>query len=243
MPPCLCGEFFQEIHQLPGAGSLVTDNKMKLLLTGFEPFGNSQLNPSEEVVHALAEKEIDGVELFTVILPVERFAGPDTLIRTYISVQPDVVLSLGEAGGVTAVTIKRVAINLLDFSISDNGGHLVTDKPIIADGSPAYFATLPTRQMVGALTEVGIPAQLSYSAGTFLCNQVMYEILHYLHKHQLKTFAGFVHLPQLPQQAARMPHPSPSMGLEMMIAGVTTVIHTIAQWHTTNQSEQRLVQA
>ncbi|HUM72394.1 MAG TPA: pyroglutamyl-peptidase I [Chloroflexota bacterium] len=207
---------------------------MKLLLTGFEPFGNSQINPSEEVVHALAEKEIDGVELFTVILPVERFAGPDTLIRTYISVQPDVVLSLGEAGGVTAVTIERVAINLLDFSISDNGGHLITDKPIIADGLPAYFATLPTRQMLTALTEAGIPGQLSYSAGTFLCNQVMYEMLHYIYKHQLKTSAGFVHLPQLPQQVAGKRPPLPSLSLEMMVAGVTAVIHTINHWYTAN---------
>lgn len=212
---------------------------MKLLITGFEPFANSQINPSEEVVHALAEKEIEGVELLTVILPVERFAGPDTLIRTYISAQPDVVLSLGEAGGVTAVTIERVAINLLDFSISDNGGHLVTDKPIVADGPSAYFATLPTRQMVNTLTEVGIPAQLSYSAGTFLCNQVMYEMLHYVHKHQMKTPAGFVHLPQLPQQTAGKRPPLPSMSLDVMVAGVTAVIHTITQWFTAN----RLVQS
>lgn len=208
---------------------------MKLLLTGFEPFGNSPLNPSEEVVHQLAQQEIEGVELLTVILPVERFTGPDTLIRTYISAQPDVVLSLGEAGGITAVTIERVAINLLDFSISDNGGHLVTDKPIIADGPPAYFATLPTRPMVNALTEAGIPAQLSNSAGTFLCNQVMYEMLHYIQKHQLKTPAGFVHLPQLPQQTAGKNYPLPSMSLPLMVAGITAVIHTITHWYTANQ--------
>ncbi len=208
---------------------------MKLLLTGFEPFGNSEINPSEQVVHQLAKKEIEGVELLTVILPVERFAGPDTLVRTYISAQPDVVLSLGEAGGVTAVTIERVAINLLDFSISDNGGHLVTDKPIIADGPPAYFATLPTRQLINTLTESGIPAQLSYSAGTFLCNQVMYEMLHYIHKHQLKTPAGFIHLPQLPQQTAGKRPPLPSMSLEMMVAGMTAVIQTITHWYAANQ--------
>ncbi|GIK56827.1 MAG: pyroglutamyl-peptidase I [Chloroflexi bacterium] len=205
---------------------------MKLLLTGFEPFGNSSINPSEKVVHQLAQQEIEGVELLTVILPVERFTGPDTLIRTYISAQPNVVLSLGEAGGVTAVTIERVAANLLDFSISDNGGHLVTDKPIVADGPPAYFATLPTRQMVNALTEISIPAQLSYSAGTFLCNQVMYEMLHYIHKHQLKSLAGFVHLPQLPQQTAGKRPPLPSMSLDVMVAGVTAVIHTITHWYT-----------
>ncbi|MCL4265332.1 MAG: pyroglutamyl-peptidase I [Anaerolineae bacterium] len=207
---------------------------MKLLITGFEPFGTSQINPSEEVVHALAEKEIEGVELFTVILPVERFAGPDTLVRTFISAQPDVVLSLGEAGGVTAVTIERLAINLLDFSISDNGGHLITDKAIIADGPPAYFTTLPTRQMVNTLTETGIPAQLSCSAGTFLCNQVMYEMLHYIHKHQLKAHAGFIHLPQLPQQTAMRRPPYPSMSLEMMVAAVTAVIHTITHWYIAN---------
>jgi pyroglutamyl-peptidase len=204
---------------------------MKLLLTGFEPFGGNQINPSAEVVYRLAEAEFDGVEVITVILPVERFAGPDTLIRTYISAQPDVVLSLGEGSSLTAVTVERVAINLLDFSISDNGGHLVTDKPIIADGPAACLATLPTRQIVNTLTETGIPAQLSYSAGTFLCNQVMYEMLCYIHKHQLHTPAGFIHLPLLPQQTAGKRPLPPSMSLEMMVMGITAVIHTIHQWY------------
>lgn len=201
---------------------------MKLLLTGFEPFGGSKINPSEQVVYKLADQEIAGVDLNTVILPVERFAGPDTLIRTYISAQPDVVLCLGEAGTNTAIAVERVAINLLDFLISDNGGHLITDKPIITDGPPAYFATLPVREMVNVLNEKGIPAQISHSAGTFLCNQVMYEMLHYIHKHQLSTSAGFIHLPQLPQQVAgKLPLRS-SMSLEIMVQGVTAVIETLA---------------
>jgi pyroglutamyl-peptidase len=202
---------------------------MKVLLSGFEPFGGSKVNPSELVVHRLAERGVEGVALVTVILPVERFAGPDTLIRTYISSQPDVVICLGEAGNCTAVTIERVAINLLDFAISDNGGHLVTDKPIYSDGPPAYFATLPVREMVNTVNERGIPAQISYSAGTFLCNQVMYEILHYLHKHQLQKPAGFIHLPQLPEQVAGKSSPRPSMSLEMMVEGVTAVIETMVR--------------
>lgn len=205
---------------------------MRLLLTGFEPFGSSPINPSEQVVYRLAEEKIDGVEILTVILPVERFAGPDTLIRTYISAQPDVVVSLGEAGNNTAIAVEQIAINWLDFLISDNGGHLVTDKPIVADGPAAFFATLPVRALVKALNEKGIPARISHSAGTFLCNQVMYEMLHYLYKHQLQTPAGFIHLPQLPQQVAGQQPTRPSMSLEMMVEGVTAVIETLAQWQT-----------
>lgn len=201
---------------------------MKLLLSGFEPFGGSKINPSEQVVYRLAEKGIEGVELVTVILPVERFAGPDTLIRSYISAQPDAVLCLGESGG-PALAVERIAINVLDFLISDNGGHLITDKPIVADGPAAYLATLPVRTLVNSLNEQGIPAQVSNSAGTFLCNQVMYEMLHYIHKHHLATPAGFLHLPQLPQQVAGTVPAKPSMSLKMMVQGVTAVIQTLVQ--------------
>ena len=208
---------------------------MKLLITGFEPFGSNQINPSEEVVTALAEKEIDGVDLITVILPVERFAGPDTLLRTFISAQPDAVLSLGEAGNNPAIHVERVAVNLLDFLISDNGGHLVTDKPIIKDGPDAYLATLPTREIVQALMDNNIPAQLSYSAGTFLCNEVMYEMLHYLRKHHLDVPAGFVHLPQLPAQVAHAFPTRPSMSLDTMIKGVNVIIQTLAAYLNKSQ--------
>lgn len=201
---------------------------MKLLITGFEPFGKNHVNPSEQVVQQLANQPIDGVELTTAVLPVERFAGPDLLIRTYISAQPDVVLCLGEAGGQAAITVERVAINLLDFPISDNGGHLVTDKTIVSDGLPAYFATLPVRDIVNRLNEQNIPAHLSNSAGTFLCNQVMYEILHHIYKHQLPTRAGFIHLPFLPEQATHKNGMFPSMSLPMMVAAITAVIETIA---------------
>ena len=200
---------------------------MKLLITGFEPYGSSQINPSEQVVQCLAGKEFEGVELITCILPVERFAGPDTLVRTFISAQPDVVLCLGEAPNNPAIRIERVAVNILDFTISDNGGHLVTDKIIIADGPDAYFSTLPTRDIFNALTEKEIPAQISYSAGTFLCNQVMYEILHYIAKHKLSVSAGFIHLPQLPQQVINSTPPRPSMSLETIVQGITAVIQTI----------------
>lgn len=201
---------------------------MKLLLTGFEPFGGSQINPSEQVVQTLAEKEFEGVEIITVILPVERFAGPDTLLRTFISAQPDVVLSLGEAGHNPAIRVERIAINLLDFLISDNGGHLVTDKPIIKDGADAFFATLPTRDLVQALQDNNVPAHLSNSAGTYLCNAVMYEMLHYLHKHKLAVAAGFIHLPQLPEQVAHTFPSRPSMSLDTMIKGITIIIQTLA---------------
>ena len=200
---------------------------MKLLLTGFEAFGGSQINPSEQVVLALKEKEFDGLDLTTAVLPVERFSGPETLISTFDAVQPDAVISLGEAGNNAAIRVERVAINLLDFLISDNGGHVVTDKPIVDGGPDAFFATLPAREMVQAMRDNGIPAQLSNSAGTYLCNQVMYEMLHHLHTKNIKIPAGFVHLPQLPEQVSAASPLRPSMSLDTMIQGVTVTVQTL----------------
>jgi pyroglutamyl-peptidase len=201
---------------------------MRVLLTGFEPFGKSEVNPSEQVVRTLAAEPLANVELFTAVLPVERQRGPAVLLQAVETYRPDAVLCLGEAGRRPAVSIERVAINLLDYGIADNAGSQVVDESIVPGGPAAYFVTLPVRAMVAAVLAAGVPAELSLSAGAFLCNQVTYELLHYLAEHKWAIPAGFVHLPLLPEQAVAAGITAPTMSLETMCRGVRAAIGAIA---------------
>lgn len=202
---------------------------MNLLLTGFEPFGESKLNPSEQVVRALERERIAGVELYTAILPVDRVRGPAALLRAVRAARPDAVVCLGEAARRVAISIERVAINLLDFRIADNAGNKATDEPIVPGAPAAYFCTLPVRAMYDAVRAAGVPAELSLSAGTYLCNQVTYVLLHDLAQQQLEIPAGFVHLPALPAQVATRDTLLPTMSLETMVLGVRAGIGVIAR--------------
>jgi len=202
---------------------------MKLLLTGFEPFGESLVNPSEQVVRALAGEALPGVTLQTAILPVDRVAGPAGLLQAVQTGQPEAVLCLGEAARRMALSFERIAINLLDYRIADNAGHQATDEVIVPGGPAAYFTTLPVRAMRDAVLAAGVPAELSLSAGSFLCNQVLYELLHYLSLHSLNVPAGFVHLPVLPEQAVQRRPLIPSMGLETMLKGIRAAILALPQ--------------
>jgi pyroglutamyl-peptidase len=197
---------------------------MKVLLTGFEPFGGSQVNPSAQVVRTLARDGLSGVALHSAILPVDRQGGPATLLNAVRALHPDAIVCLGEATRRMAISIERVAINLLDYRMADNAGHQAIDEPIVPDGPAAYFVTLPVRAMLEAVRAAGIPAELSLSAGAFLCNQVTYELLHYLTTHQLDIPAGFVHLPALPEQVTNAYPPMPSMALATMTCGIRAVI-------------------
>jgi pyroglutamyl-peptidase len=200
---------------------------MRILLTGFEPFGGSSVNPSIQVVRALAGERIDGIELSVAMLPVDRVSGPSTLITALDTYRPDRVVCLGQASGRAALSIERVAVNLLDFNIADNAGALVTDEPIVPGGPAAYFATLPVRQMLVAVRAAGVPAELSLSAGTFLCNQVLYTLLHHLAVNGMSAPAGFIHVPALPEQAAAHHGLIPSMSLDTMIAGVHAAVRAL----------------
>lgn len=200
---------------------------MKLLLTGFEPFDASPINPSEQVVHVLERELLDGIKLHTAILPVERVRGPETLLRTIAQTQPEAIVCLGEASKRMAISIERVAINLLDYRIPDNAGQQVIDQPIVPGGPAAYFATLPVRAMFDAVRACGIPAELSTTAGTYLCNQVLYVMLHHISQKQMQIPAGFVHLPSLPVQAVKRDVSIPTMGLETMVTGVKAALAAI----------------
>ena len=201
---------------------------MKLLLTGFEPFGGSRLNPSEQVVQTLAGQTFANVQLHTAILPVDRERGPARLLEAVWAVEPEAVLCLGEAAGRPALSVERVAINLLDFGIADNGGQQVVDEPIVPGGPAAYFVTLPVRALAATIRAAGVPAELSLSAGSFLCNQVLYVLLHNLApSNPTPPAAGFIHLPRLPEQAAQGPVLTASMSLDTMLTGIRAAIETL----------------
>jgi pyroglutamyl-peptidase len=200
---------------------------MKLLLTGFEPFGGSPVNPSQQIVFALAQRSFAGLVLYTAILPVDRVDGPAAALNAIHEHQPDAVLCLGQAARRPALSIERVAVNLLDYAIPDNAGNRVVDEPVVAGGPAAYFATLPLRRMLAAVQAAHVPCELSLSAGAFLCNQVLYAVLHHLAHNSSTTRAGFIHVPSLPEQVVSKP--APSMSLETMIAGVQAAISAIGE--------------
>lgn len=202
---------------------------MRLLLSGFEPFDGRDINTSQSAVAALREQHLQGVELHTVLLPVEREHGPARLLQAVRQIQPDTVICLGEAKGRMRISIERVAINLLDYTIPDNAGDRVVDQLIAPAGPAAYFATVPVRAMLQTLIARDIPGELSLSAGAFLCNQVAYALLHDLSLGQSACRAGFIHLPLLPEQAARETLPVPSLSLETITRGLVAIIEMLAR--------------
>lgn len=195
---------------------------MRLLLTGFEPFAGDTRNPSADLVAAIAAEPPPGLALATAILPV-AFAHLDAALDAALAAAaPDVVLSLGLAGGRAELSVERVAINLDDARIPDNAGDQPLDRPVVAGGPAAYFATVPVKAMVAAMRAAGAPAQLSHSAGTFACNHVFYRAAHLAATARRGMRAGFIHLPNLPEQAAQ--RQAPSMALATMLAGLRGAI-------------------
>ncbi|EOB4245739.1 pyroglutamyl-peptidase I [Vibrio metschnikovii] len=196
----------------------------KVLLTGFEPFGEDSLNPSQALLNAKEQLHVTGVEVIGCVLPVVRYQAAEVAINAIKTHQPDLVLMFGQASGRAAITPERVAINLDDYRIADNAGHQPIDEAIIADGPAAYFTTLPVKAMVEDLQQAGISAEVSYSAGTFVCNHLFYAVQHYLAQHDIPS--GFIHIPALPEQVPATNPSLPSLGLEPLIAAVRVMIQT-----------------
>ena len=173
-----------------------------LLVTGFEPFGGEETNSSELVARALHGQVIGGLAVVSVVLPCVFATAPGALQQALEQWQPRLVLALGQAAGRNELSLERVAINVMDAPIEDNAGQQPTDVPVVVDGPPAYFTTLPVKAMVDAVRNAGLPAGLSNSAGTFVCNQVFYCLRHQLADAQPTVPSGFMHLPLLPKQVA-----------------------------------------
>ena len=187
----------------------------KLLITGFEPFGNFEVNPAWLAVEKLPER-IGEFELCKLMIPTIYGQAAKILLDKAEAVNPDVILSVGVAGGRNAVTPERIAVNIRDARIPDNAGFHPLGDPVDAEGPAAYFATVPVQKMVQAIQAAGIPAAASNTAGTYVCNDVMYTILHHFAGSHVK--AGFIHIPQLPEQG------EPSMPLEQTITALTAAI-------------------
>ncbi len=202
---------------------------MKILITGFEPFGESPINPSQLLVQSLADQEMDGVTLITDVLPVDQAQAPGKVTALIHQHQPDAILAFGLALGRPKISLERVALNLQDFRIPDNQGRTISNLPIQPDGPAAYFSSLPLQGMLARLHTAGIPAELSLSAGAYLCNLVFYTIMHTLSDHPKPIPAGFIHLPALPEQAAASDKPIPSLSFQLEQKAAQILIEIVSE--------------
>lgn len=190
----------------------------RILLTAFEPFGGDAINPSLEIAERLAGRT--DVDVLTV--PV-TFAGSHAVVLPHLPGH-DAVVMLGQAKGRKGLTVERVAINVDDASIPDNAGDSPDNRPIAADGPAAYFSTLPVKATVESIRAEGLPASVSNSAGTYVCNHLMYSVLHALRDTDVR--AGFIHVPALPEQTEGHPE-IPSMTLDEMVCGIEAVLNAL----------------
>ena len=198
---------------------------MKLLVTGFDPFGDEKINPAIESVKLLAD-EIGGAEIIKLEIPTvfnKSLAVIEKAVREH---QPDVVLSIGQAGGRSAISVEYVGINLNEARIKDNEGYQPSGEKIYEDGENAYFATLPVKAMTAAMKAANVPAAISYTAGTFVCNHVLYGVRYLAEKEFPAMRSGFIHIPFLPEQVLDKAN-TPSMSLDLIVRGLTAAIEAI----------------
>ena len=201
---------------------------LKILLTGFEPFDGEAINPAWEAVKRLSREGIEGIEIICKQVPTVFGISISQAITATDLHQPDIVIAVGQAGGRSAISIERVALNVNDAGIPDNENNQPLDTPVLEGAPAAYFSTLPIKAMVEAIRQAGIPASISNTAGTFVCNHLMYGILHHIAENQLPIQAGFIHLPYLPEQAVNH-RGAPSMGLSDMVVALKVAVTVAAQ--------------
>lgn len=193
----------------------------QLLITGFDPFGGEQINPSWEAVKALPD-QIREYQITKLEIPTVFGAAAKKVLDAALKLSPDVILCVGQAGGRRAVTPEVVAINLREAGIPDNAGNQPVNVPVVQDGPTAYFSTVPVREMVQAIRSEELPAALSYSAGAFVCNDVLYRLLHHFNGTSVRV--GFIHVPYLPQQAT---NGQPSMPLDQITKSLAIAISVL----------------
>ncbi len=190
----------------------------KILVTGFDPFDGQPVNPAREAVMRLPDT-VGGYEITKLEIPTVFGLAAETVLKVAEELRPHAILCVGQAGGRAAVTPEVVGINLREATIPDNAGNMPVNTPVIENAPAAYFATLPVRDMVRAVKEKGIPCALSYTAGAFVCNDLLYTLLHHYRDTDVKV--GFVHIPFLPEQAGEG---VPSMELETVVEALTAMI-------------------
>lgn len=205
---------------------------VKILVTGFDPFDNEPINAAWEVVRSLADKHIEGVELTVTQIPTVFGDSVKAVKQAIDEVKPEIVVCVGQAGGRSALSFERVGINLDDARIPDNRGNQPVLQQNQSDGPAAYFSTLPVRRLVEGLKENGIPAEESLTAGTYVCNHVLYGLMHYLSTSGLEregVIGGFIHIPFLPSQSTRHKN-APCLSHETMVEGLQYVIHELVRF-------------
>jgi pyroglutamyl-peptidase len=210
---------------------------MKILITGFEPFGGESINPSWEAVRHLPDT-IAGAEVIKLQIPTVFGRTADVVREAVLEHEPDVVVSVGQAGGRFMVSPERVAINMDDGRIPDNDGKQPIDTPIRPDGPPAYFSSLPIKAMVDAMRAAGVPAVVSNTAGTYVCNHIMYQILYMIDREFPGKRGGFIHVPYTPQQVVDKPG-QPSLGVDEMTTALAAGLGAIVEY--TGREDERTV--
>lgn len=203
-----------------------------VLVTGFEPFDGDALNPSWEVARALDGQRLGGAAVVARRLPCVFATALTALSRALDETRPRLVIALGLAGSRSAVSIERVAINLIDARIADNAGAQPVDQPVLAGGPAAHFSSLPVKALLARLQAAGLAAELSFTAGSFVCNQVFYGLMQALQQRP-GVRGGFIHLPPLPEHAARhpagraMPLAQQVQALRLMIEGALATVRDL----------------
>ncbi|MCD8105895.1 MAG: pyroglutamyl-peptidase I [Lachnospiraceae bacterium] len=199
---------------------------MKILVTGFEPFGDDTINPSWEAVSRLPRcfAGINGSDIITRRLPVSFRRGENALLCALEELHPDLVICTGLAGGRKGITIERIGINLRDARIADNDGMQPLDEPICPGGPAAYFSTLPVKNLVQALNEHQIPTSISNTAGTYVCNDILYTLLHWQAEKIPDAWGGFVHLPYTSDQAVCHGDTASGMPLDDMTRALELIL-------------------
>lgn len=199
--------------------------KKKILVTGFEPFGGEKVNPSLEIIKLLP-KRIQDNEVKILEIPTVYKKSIEKIDNEIESYNPDYILSIGQAGGRTDISIERIAINIDDFRIKDNENNQPIDEKIFFDGDNAYFSNLPIKAIQNEITKNNIPASISNTAGTFVCNHVFYGVRYLIEKKYKNKKSGFIHIPYLPEQVTEKIN-TPSMSLNTILKGIIIAIETI----------------
>ena len=200
-----------------------------ILVTGFEPFGSFTMNPSQDLAKALDGRRIGNCAIAGAVLPVHHLEASQHVSVLLQEMAPVAVVHLGLAEGRARLALERAALNVMDYRIADNVGYRAEDEPCAPEGPAAYFTSLPLPEILAALTVEGIPAYVSNTAGTYLCNQTLYRTLHEIARRELTTRAGFIHLPLLPAMVALSKTEQPSMDLPLMLRGVETALWVVAE--------------
>ncbi|NFG23102.1 pyroglutamyl-peptidase I [Clostridium botulinum] len=209
---------------------------MKVLITGFDPFGGESINPALEAVKKLPNT-ISNAEIIKLEIPTVFKKSLEKIEANILAHKPDIIISIGQAGGRFGITPERVAINIDDARIEDNEKNQPIDLKVFEDGENAYFTTLPIKAMVKEIQESGIPSSVSNSAGTFVCNHVMYGVLYMINKKYPNIKGGFIHVPYIPSQVVNKPN-MPSMSIEDISKGLELSVKAAVENNTDIKTAQ-----